>query len=239
MSVNEELGKEIFALYTRNGFGRVLKSEIDQAVFHCFLLANLDKRFVKDGRIRYFHINKTELRALSIRACVTETRVKNLLETDFFHYGNDSRIEDFLLETVNSTTARKGLLRDGKINLLLPNPIAKKYIEERIFAVGGIPDYSFNKDILSLEIIDFLKMAHYNNTEEIARVIAFNILSKAKSRENNPEITAFLKELEQVPVGERLKKIARGAAEKFIGKAGDEIIGAVLDLVGSAPPAQS
>jgi hypothetical protein len=226
-----DLGKEVYEAYTRNGFGKVLKSEIDQAVFHAFLLNTLDGSFLSDGGgIRYFHVDKTQLYRLSIRSGVTEARVKSLLEADYFRYGKSVQIEDFLLEMVNATSVRKELLQTGTIRFLVPNPIARKFIEERIFSVGGLPEYGTNREILILEVLDFLRVVHCTDDGRIAETIRRNILSLAGKKAGSPEIDAFLAELNAVPLGERLKRLAMGAAEKVMGKAGDEILGAVFEL---------
>jgi len=232
MSTHETLGKEILELYTRTSFGKVLKSEIDQLVFHHFLLASLDHKYLNTkNEILYYHINKTEIYQLSRKACITESRIKTLLEQDFFQYGKTSTVHDFLLATVNSKTISSTLLKSGKIQFVIPNPIARKYLEERIFSVGGLVDYSFNHDILVLEILDFLRIVHYNDDTQVAETITSNILAKSRQKPGDPELQAFLNDLNRIPLQERLKKIAMGVAEKFIGQTGDEIIGAVIDLV--------
>lgn len=37
------LGEEIFNLYLNNGFSKVMKAQIDEKVFHAFLLTELSK----------------------------------------------------------------------------------------------------------------------------------------------------------------------------------------------------
>jgi hypothetical protein len=228
---HEALGKEILALYTRGELGRVGKAEVDALVFHYFLLDRLAKPFLGPrDTIRYFFINKTEIRRLSLVAKITESRIKTLIEKDFFLYGADEKLDDFLLGLVNATSLRSGVLKAGKIQFLVPNPIVRRFLEERIAATGGIPDTSFNREMLVLEIHDFLRLLDLTD-DEIARVIHDNILAKAHLTDRDPAARAFFDELNKVPLGERLKRIAQGAAEKLIGKGGEELIGAVIDLV--------
>ncbi len=219
-------------LYTRGELGRVAKAEVDAVVFHYFLLENLAKPFLgpKDT-IRYFPINKSEIRRLSLLARITESRIKALVEKDFFLYGADEKLDEFLLGLVNATTLRSGTLKAGKIQFLVPNPIVRRFLEERVAATGGIPDTSFNREVVVLEIYDFLKLLDFTDSDEIARVIHDNLLAKAKLTDRDPAIKEFFGELNKVPIGERLKRIALGAAEKLVGKAGEELIAAVFDTV--------
>jgi hypothetical protein len=227
---HEALGKEILQLYTRGELGRVAKAEVDSLVFHYFLLENLAKPFLgPKGAVHYFPINKTEIRRLSLLAKITEGRIKTLIEKDFFLYGADEKLDDFLLGLVNATTIRSGLLKTGKIQFLVPNPIIRRFLEERIAATGGIPDSSFNREVLTLEIYDFLKLLDFTD-DEMARVIHDNILTKTKIADRDPAAKAFFDELNKVPISERLKRIALGAAERLGGKASEELMTALFDL---------
>lgn len=232
MGGTSNLGDQILEAYTRTEFGKVPKSEIDALVFHFFLLKHLDKALVADGtRIRYFHLTKSEIHQLSLRAKISESRIKSLVERDFFLHGSKENLDDFLLNLVNAASVKKSLLKTGKIQFLVTNPIVKKFLEERVAAVGGIPDYSFNHEVLVLEISDFLKILNFTDNRTLEETITHNILKKAQLGAEDPQVTAFFAELNKVPLEERLKRIALGAAEKLIGKAGDEILGAVFDLV--------
>jgi len=231
MNNYEALGSAIVHFYTRNGFGKVLKSEIDNEVFHCMLLETLEKDFLAEGFIDYYKINKSEIHRLSLVLRISEARFKTLLEADFFNHGTKVSLEKHLLNLVNSTTLRRGALKAGKIQFLLPNPLMRKDLEQKIASLGGIPDYSFNREILVLEIKDFLKLVHVFKDEEMAELIKANILKKSGLEENDPRLAEFFKDLNKIPVEDRLKKIALGLGEKFLGQAGDEIVGAVLDYI--------
>ena len=227
----QDLGARLWDLYTRAEFGKVSKSEIDTLVFHYALLGNLGRPFLEPaGRIRYFSIGKTEIRRLSLLLKMTESRVGSLIEKDFLLYGADEKVEEFLLALVNATTITSGLLKAGKIRFLVPNPVARTAIEERIAAVGGIPDASFNREVLVLEIYDFLKLVNLADDERIARILQDNLLAKARLTIDS-DAKRFLDELNRVPVGERLKRLALGVLDKVLGKTGDELIALVFDLL--------
>lgn len=231
MNNHEEFTKTILGYYTRNGFGRVLKAEIDNAVFHYYILENIDKKYIDNGNIKYFNIDKSEIYRLSMKMRMTENRFKRFLEEDFFQHRESVREKRFLLEMVNSTSIKKNGLKEGKIRLLIPNPVVKKYLEERIYSIGSVIEYGQNREIIFIEIYDFLKLVEFDEDKKIGDIIRYNILAKSDSADNTPEIKEFFHELNKIPMEERLKKIATGFANKLIGKAGDEIIGAIFDSI--------
>jgi hypothetical protein len=231
MNLKEEFAEKIISFYTRNGFGRVLKAEIDIAFFHYFLLVELNKKYIESNRIKYFHINKSEIYRLSVRIGLTESRFKRLLEEDFFINNDDKYLQNYILDMVNGRTIKKEGLVKGRIQFNVANPIAKKNLEERFYSCGGILEFGQNNEIAIVEIYDLLKVLQFTEEKDVSQIIRENILAKSRFEEKSPEIKEFFRELEKVPIEERLKKIALGLAEKVIGKAGDEIIGAVFDLI--------
>ena len=97
MNNNDMFANKILELYTRNGFGKVLKSEIDLTVFHHYLLENLNEKYLENGNIKYFNIDKSEIYRLSILMKITESRFKRLLEEDYFLYSETVKVKKFLL----------------------------------------------------------------------------------------------------------------------------------------------
>ena len=229
MADYSELGEAILRLYTRGTYGRVLKSEIDSTVFHFYLLGNLKQEFAEGGKVRYFHIDKSEIYRLSLRMRMTEDRFKKLLEEDYFLNQTDVDVRGFLQDKVNAASIRKDGLKEGRLRLVLPNPVVRKYVEERMYSVGSAVEYGQNREIAYLEIYEFLRMIGVHEDAEDADTIRANILQKTELKDGSPEITEFFRELNKVPIGERLKSIATGLAQRFLGKAGDEIIGMIFE----------
>lgn len=238
MSRKEDFANDIITLYTKNGFGKILKSELDLAVFHYLLLEYLDPSF-KDGNIiKYFLINKSQIYKLSISLGISESRIKKYLEEDYFKYKKGNDLNSFLLNEVNGRTI-KNILSEGKLQLVIPNPITRKYLEEKAYSTGGIINYEQNREIMIIEIYDFLKIINFAEKKEIAELIKTNIIRKSRSSSNSLDMDNFMKELNKMSIEERLKIIAIGTASKIIGKAGDEIIGAIIDIANSKNQANS
>jgi hypothetical protein len=227
----EALGNEIIRIYQRIGFGRVLKSEIDLLVFHSLLFERLGDKFKSEIGIHYYNVDKSEIYRLSLVFGMTESRFKRFFEDDFLLRKESVAIRPYILDVVNSRAIRERPLKEGKIQLLLANPIAKKALEERMYSVGGIVDFGNNSEIALVEIYDLLRLIEFTEEKKVAEIIRHNILAKRKIDENDPEINKFFKELERIPVEQRLKRIALGLAEKVIGSAGEEIVGAFFDAI--------
>jgi hypothetical protein len=232
MGPSDTLGDAILALYARGEFGKVLKAEIDAVVFHHALLAQLPAGFVANGRVSYLKIGKHEIRALSLALRLSEARVSAFLERDFLLYGKSEPIGPFLLELVNSHNLRKEMLLSGKLRFVIGNPIARKDLEERIVSLGGIPDYSFNRDLLAVDVYDFLRLVGTQSDDQIREVIVHNLLAKAVVDSKSLEYQAFSTELARLPVADQLRRLAQGFGEQVLGKAADQIVAQLFHALG-------
>jgi hypothetical protein len=237
------LSKNLLALYTRSGYGKVLKSEIDALVFHHLLPKKLDQKYVKINEkaedpkdqitIDYFSLDKTLLYNLSQKLKLSEARLQHLLEEDFFEYqknSEDAALPALLLDMVNRRSITKEQLKDGKIRFSVANPMLRKLLEVKIYESGGMVDYSFSREVMVIDLYDFLKLLNLEKDERIIAIIENNILKKAKSSDEHGEkAKAFFRELEKKPLQEQLKAIAVDGAKKFIGAAGGETFGLIWD----------
>lgn len=225
------LEEEIIKLYTRSTFGKVLKSEIDALVFHDFLLKHLKNQFKQDGSVEYFKLDKSEIYRMSLTMGITETRFKSALENDYFVFRDKDQEKFSLLDLVNSNNFHKDDLIKGEMKLLVPNIIVKKYLEERAAFYGCHIEYGRNRELIILDVYDFLKIVEYIEEDGKGDIINFNILNKAKNPVKHPNALQFMKDLNSVPVEERLKKIAVGLGKKVLGTAGDELLDWLFETI--------
>lgn len=80
------LENELYTAYLKNGFGKILKSEIDLYVFHYFLLKELNCINNDSGtvsEIPYLKIEKKDLYNLASIANISISKLQNLIENDF------------------------------------------------------------------------------------------------------------------------------------------------------------
>jgi hypothetical protein len=155
----ENLEDNIIKMYTRNGFGKTLKAEIDALVFHHMLVNDktlAENKMVTNGVINYFGINKSHIHALSLALRTTEAVIIRLLENDYLTRstqttGNgQSALDAILKDMIDSTPPKKEDLAAGKLRFTVANPIVKKILQTALFDKGGIADTSFSHDILSI-----------------------------------------------------------------------------------------
>lgn len=181
---NENLGKMIYEAYTSNQFGRAYKAEIDKMVFHSFLLRNLpdickDEKnaggksvvVVRGEDVMYLRLSKRAIYQLSLRARVKESTIQSMLEADFYNHQKDDKFYENELKRavsniVMSTKASAAdLVKDGKVRVVVANPITKKMLMQKLNDIGAVGDYSFNRDIVSMSVADFLQVLDVDESD--------------------------------------------------------------------------
>jgi hypothetical protein len=174
----QALGEAIMTLYLRFGYGRAPKQEIDAVVFHHVLLQEYGEGF------DYAAIDKARLYDLSLRLKVTQARIKKLLEDDYYLYaqdrGSEGGLAALLLALVNHQSITKESLKEGKLRLFVANPIVKQRLEVELYRSGGVADFLLNRDIMVIDIYDFLKLLHFTEDARIAAIIRTNLLAKTQ-----------------------------------------------------------
>ncbi len=165
----EKLGKEIYELYTKDTFSKVLKSEIDIIVFHTFLMKNLDDNKISEtGTICYEEIDKNDIYNLSLISGLKEAIIQSKIESDFYKF-RDKKSKSFSLKVFIETQLSKTqsgpseYIKEGKIRLFVANPVVKKQVINALVNQGSVPDFSFNKDIISIGLPDVLEILYGNN----------------------------------------------------------------------------
>lgn len=172
----EKLGQSIYERYTKNTFSRVLKSEIDIIVFHTFLLKNLADEKLSDESILYDTISKDDIFKLSLISGLPESNIQSKIESDFYNYRDKDKItfdiQAFIeKQLINTKLGSNEFLKDGKIRIVVANPVIKKIVINELVSQGSIPDFSFNRDIMSIGIFDVLELLNKKNADTNKNVI--------------------------------------------------------------------
>lgn len=220
---NENLGKLIYEAYTSNQFGKAYKTEIDKMVFHSFLLRNLpdickDEKnadgnsvvVVSGEDVMYLRLSKRAIYQLSLRARVKESTIQSMLEADFYNHQKDDKFYENELKRavsniVMSTKASAAdLVKDGKVRVVVANPITKKMLMQKLNDIGAVGDYSFNRDIVSMSVADFLSLMGIEETA--LRDTVLKIAEKEFGKEKKEEFEKFKNSVMQKSVEEKDKK---------------------------------
>jgi len=154
-----EIGEQVHALYGRGPFGRVLKTEIDGVLFRAY--ARHQHR-LKPGteEFRWHHLGPQDVRDLSIRLRITESRVEALLEQAALADGirdiDTTEIIAIIQKLASKTHQDKKDLEEAKLRLFITNRVLRSYIEAFLLQGGGIPETSFHRGHLVIRIGDLL-----------------------------------------------------------------------------------
>jgi hypothetical protein len=231
--VTDGLQEEIIAAYKRNGFGKVLKTEIDALVFHYVLideLTVLDQKLAGNGEPDYVNIDKRCIFQLSRALKIPETTVCRLLENDFLLHNKDGHsISGILLKIITKTNISPENIKNKKLQFYVANPILQRLIQVEVYNIGGIVDYSFSKDIISVDLVDCLKLLNLQDAE-IDQIFRENL---SKPYPALPDVTDWLTALsDETNVKGDIKTVLKGIAGKLLDKCvGGDAAPAALRLV--------
>lgn len=173
------LGEEIFNLYLNNGFSKVMKAQIDEKVFHTFLLTELskidDKKFIVNEEIDYDEISKNDIYKLSLASSLTESLIQSKIEKDFYayHKNNDSfDLKKFLTKQIqNSKLNKNDIIKDGKIRFIIKNSVLKKKVFNAFDERNIIIDFTFNKDLLVVNVLDVIDILEIIKTMNFCKIL--------------------------------------------------------------------
>lgn len=164
-SFTEEFVKRYFG----QGFGLVSKSEFELLLF--YLLT------------KYGNIGKYTPFEMSFALGISETRVKNLMYASALRFSNDklAHIDNDLLALLNKSR----FVADGKrIQFLVPDKFLQSYLNSKLSAIGGYADYSFNRDVVSVDIahLSLLLVDIYgpDNVEQLIKEAKASVLDATK-----------------------------------------------------------
>lgn len=224
----EALGREMYEIYTRGAFGSVLKTEIDTLVFHYFLRENLTEEYIVDGQIQYLKIDASEIYRLSKIARIKESIIKTKLETDYLKHVEES--DEFGSQIFNeiifkNKTFDKSMFKEGKIKLTISNPIFKKYLEQKLNELGGFIDYSFNRDLIVIELYYFFRLLEISDNS-INSFITENIINQLNENDN---YKSFITKISKKPLKDGLTDIVNSLGNKSYG----DLAINIFELIGS------
>jgi ribosomal protein L20A (L18A) len=216
-----ELGTSILNLYRRSIFGKASKLEIDLEVFAALLKIYLRERAgyteaydEEKDVVRWYYLNSQEIRDLSLRLRLTETRIISYIEqcalSMNLHDLNKERAIELFSELASKTNLNRSEVKEGKISLYIPNRLTRRAIEAFLAKNGGIPDTSFKNDILVVRIIDILAaIAETQVTIDFVRSLAI----KAEKQYKQLKFDKSMKELD----GNKLYEDSKIILNKIIG----------------------
>lgn len=153
----ESFAEEFVERYLGQGFGLVSKSEFELLIF--YLLR------------KYGSIEKYTPFEISIALGISETRVKNLMYSSALRFSDDrlAHIDDDILALINKS---RFVAEGERIQFSVPDRFLQSYLNSKLSAIGGYADFSFNKDVVSVDIEHFsLLLADIYGKENVKKMI--------------------------------------------------------------------
>lgn len=202
-----DLGKEIAELYTRSAFGKILKSEIDLFVFRHFMTdilasAGQGKDYESFG---WYEIGNNDIRALSLKLGITERKVSSMIEQCALASGLDDISADKAIEMILKLSSMANQSeKDECISLYIPNKITRRAIEAFLASGQGMPDTSFNRDILKIRLIDIMMASLGNdNGENFVRYV----IDRIKEQDSAFNLSKSMKKFDEKNIGKYMENI--------------------------------
>ncbi|VYT01291.1 PTS sugar transporter subunit IIBC [Campylobacter ureolyticus] len=157
--------------YLAPSFGAMSKSEIDILVFHL-----LEDSFNQLSNYEISNLLK-----------ISETKVKNLRVNAYLRYNqNENQILKNIIERLSDSISAKVDIKNNEVKFTLENPVEKRVMIAKIKELGENIDFSFNNEILKLDLLVFFTFLKNISGEDIF----LNVLKDNKNK--NLKLQEFL-----------------------------------------------
>lgn len=152
-----EFVREFIDEYTRTAFGALSSKETEIVIFRLFFKMGLLKEEDNIYNLcRILKISPTRVKSLLLE--------RNLRNIDF----NDKKILNKLKQYLKNAE----LIKDQQyISLGIEDPLIRLDLEDRVKKLGSTPDYSFNKEILKINIAVFSQLLEHLLSDDERREI--------------------------------------------------------------------
>lgn len=159
--------------YLAPSFGAMSKSEIDILVFHL-----LEDSFDKLSNYEISNLLK-----------ISETKVKNLRVNAYLRYNqNENQILKNIIKRLSDSISTKVDIKNNEVRFTLENPVEKRVMIAKIKELGENIDFSFNNEILKLDLLAFFTFLNNISGEDIF----LNVLKDNKNKNKNLKLQEFL-----------------------------------------------
>jgi len=221
------LSDRLLQTYTNNGFGKLLKSQIDLEMFDfsvAHILTDINPTLVQNGDVDYILLTDSEIYEISKRLKLKENRVKYLIEEQGLLKGKldgDRALLSFL-KMMKSQLQDEKLLRDGKGQFSIPNRLMRTFIEHKVLSFGGVVEYFNNKSVVTIDLLIVIKMCNLDKSQIDEWVSSLNLTI------NDDEKDSFMAAVMK-------KKISAGSVTADVVKAvGSKLVGDSLGVLAEA-----
>jgi hypothetical protein len=146
----ENFANQFLKEYLNRGYGRLSKREMDILVLHLLF------------EDRQYDVNNPDFYKMSLELRITESRIKNLYKDVQLIYLEDDPEKSFKKKLIQLIQTQKFQINKRKIRLFIKDPLFRQSFENWIYKANSFVDYSFNRDILEIEIDVFIEVIESN-----------------------------------------------------------------------------
>ncbi len=149
--LKENFAEDFLSLYLERGFGTMPKREIDILIFHLLK--------------KHKYIKSNVVFEIANKLMITDTKVNSLLiETSLkYEQGENLNILKRVMEKLKDSKFDYINETSKKIKIELDNPVERRSFENLFKSQNIIVDYSFNRNILSIPLSDFIDVIKHSN----------------------------------------------------------------------------
>jgi len=225
----------ISKLYLKNGFGRILKKEIDIVLFDFFCAKILSSYkntmfFVEKNLVNYIILDKKEIHEIALKLKITDKQTISYIQKTYlfnFEKYKDELDKMFFLalkRTLKKHINSKEDFYNGKIKIYAYNQIFKDELEARLDKIGAIIDYASNKSVLIIDIHWLLKLFGITKKADIVDIFT-SLIKRSTILEKDKQ--KLITSLNKKSIKDIFKYVLRDILEKLSGKG----ISFVLDII--------
>lgn len=231
----KSLVEHLMKSYIRQGFGRLLKSEVDLIMFEFALklYCTDTKPHYMDGEcINYFMIGKDDIYELSKKLKITQSKVTSSIEQLGLLQGilDDELGKKDFMYLLSKQRQKKENIDAGYITVQVSNRLLKQFIESKMLKDGHQVDYGQNKEIIHLDFGALVSIFEDKETDFDSWIKKQN---KLLTDDESKKIKASLTK-EKFSKREFSKDISKILLSKVVGESGDVIVDEVFKIVGGS-----
>lgn len=210
--VYKEIGERLLELYKTVGYYGISKTNV-----HLIVVDELFKALSnnEDGNDLnpYLLSNREVIEKLSNILKVDRNTVKNLLKKSYNMWKNENSEIDskkllinLISDIENQEQSKIEVEKTGKITIVVDNKVLREELENLFYKNGIYADYSFNKDLLKIDLRHMVKIYSKELEEEkdnlgnsILKILEKDendeIVKKARDKINEKTLKEFISEL--------------------------------------------
>jgi len=227
-----QIAKEILNSYTRQGFGRLLKSEVDLIMFDFSLKMIFGKykpEYFIGSELNYFAIDKQDIYSLSKKLKISETKIISYIEQIGLLRGllDDAIALDNFKNLLKRQIQKEENIKKGLLSVQITNKLLKSFVEAKIVSMGIQAQYDNNKEIILFDLIVLTNIFGFKPSDIVSWA------EKQNSKFNDKEIQEIKYKLtkKKLTTQEITVDISKTILGKFIGKSSDVIMDEVIKVI--------